>query len=235
MISEANKAREGCFMKKGGKFLIIAIWVSIIFLLFKLGLLTGSLYNLNQYINNFGSYKELIFVLLATLRVVAFIPSAVFMLLSGLIFNPFEGIGLNFISIVISETIVFAVSKILISSNIQKFLVKKNPRLYKLLLKNNKKILAIGIICPMAPSDVACFLASSTGLSYKRFMIIVVLSNMPMMILYSLLGISAASSAAKVIIIGAIIAIISLYSLYLWKKAEKTDNELYLYKYRKII
>lgn len=124
-------------MRIRSKLLIITVWAILIYILFRLNLLTGNIDNLNQFLDNCGRYKELIFIALAALRIVTLIPSAVFMILGGMIFNPIEGVALTFISVVLSETIVFVISKILICSDIQDYLVKRNPKLYKLLLKNN--------------------------------------------------------------------------------------------------
>lgn len=130
-------------MKRINKFLIIAVWAALIYILFRLDLLTGNMDNLNQFFNSCGSYKVLIFIALSSLRIVALIPSAVFMILGGVIFNPFEGVLLTLISVVLSETMVYLTSKILVSSSVQGLLVNKYPKLYEQLLKNNTKILAI--------------------------------------------------------------------------------------------
>lgn len=206
------------------KFIIIAVWAALIYILYRFNLLTGNLDNINQFLNNCGSCKELVFVSLAVLRIAAFIPSAVFMILGGMMFNPFEGAALTFISVVLSETIVYVISKIFACSHIQNYLIKRNPKLYSLLLRNNTKILAIGILCPMAPSDAVCFLAGSTGLSYGKFILTIVISNMPMMILYSFLGSNVMSSCSNTIIISAIIAVMSIYSIYLWNKEQRVQR-----------
>jgi uncharacterized membrane protein YdjX (TVP38/TMEM64 family) len=208
-------------MKSISKFLVVAIWAALIYTLYRLDLLTGNIDNLNQFFDESGSYKTLIFVALSSLRIVALIPSAVFMVLGGIIFNPFESILLTLISIIISETMVYVASKVLVSSQIQSYLINKYPKLYELLLRNNTRILSLGILCPIAPSDVACFLASSTGISYRKFMTTVVFSSMPMIILYSFLGNNVVSSANNTIIIAGIIILISLYSIYLWNRAQR--------------
>lgn len=208
-------------MKRIIKFLIVVVWVTLIYILFRLNLLTGNMDNLNHFFSIWCNYKALIFVVLSSLRIVALIPSAAFMVLGGMIFNPMEGFALTLISVILSETIVYATSKILVSSSIQKYLVNKYPKLYKLLIRNNIKILAIGILCPIAPSDVACFLASSSGLNYRKFILTVIIANMPMMILYSFLGNSVISSANSTVIIVAIIFAISIYSVYLWNKEQR--------------
>ncbi|KZL91820.1 TVP38/TMEM64 family protein [Clostridium magnum] len=211
-------------MKKISKFLIVTIWIALIYILFKLNLLTGNMDNLNDFFSNCGNYKALIFIALSSLRIVALIPSAVFMILGGMIFTPIEGFALTFISVILSETIVYITSKVLVSSDIQGCFVNKYPKLYELLLGNNTKVLAIGILCPIAPSDAVCFLASSTGLNYRKFILTVIASNMPMMVLYSFLGGSVISSANNTTIIIAIIFVISMYSIYLWNKEQRNER-----------
>ncbi|MDW8799989.1 VTT domain-containing protein [Clostridium sp. A1-XYC3] len=211
-------------MRKISKISIITVWLALIYILFRINLLSGDINDLNEFINNCGTYKIIIFIALSSLRIVALIPSTVFMILGGIIFNPIEGGALTLVSVILSETILYITSKVLVSSDITNYLVNKYPKLYKLLLKNNTKILAIGILCPIAPSDVACFLASSTGLNYRKFILTVIAANIPMIILYSFLGDSVMSSANNVIIITFIILIISIYSIYLWNKEQKNQR-----------
>jgi uncharacterized membrane protein YdjX (TVP38/TMEM64 family) len=80
-------------MKRISKFLILTVWAVLIYILFRLNLLTGNMDNLNQFFNSCGKYKALIFIALSSLRIVALIPSAVFMILGGVIFNPFVAIA----------------------------------------------------------------------------------------------------------------------------------------------
>lgn len=211
-------------MKRINRFLIIATWIALIYITFKLNLLTGNVDNLNQFFSNCGNYKALIFIALSSLRIAVLIPSAVFMLLGGMIFTPIEGFAFTLISIILSGTVVYITSKVLVSSGIQNYLVNKYPMFYQLLLKNNTKILAIGILCPIAPSDAACFLASSTELNYRKFILTVIAANTPMMILYSFLGNSIISSATNTIIISVIIFMISMYSIYLWNKEKRNQR-----------
>lgn len=211
-------------MKKISRFLIVVIWAVVAYVLFRLNLLTGDMDKINQVFNSYGDNKVLIFIALSSLRVAALIPSAVFMIMGGMLFNPWVGVLLTLISVIISETVVYTTSKILIGSQMQGNLVKKYPKLYESILRNNKKILAIGILCPIAPSDLTCFLASSTGLNYRKFILTAVIANLPMVILYSFLGNNILSSAGNTIIVVVIIAAISIYSIYLWNKSQRVQR-----------
>lgn len=211
-------------MKKISRFSIIAVWAGLIYILYRMNLLTGNMDNLNQFFDSCGKYKPLVFIALSSLRIAALIPSAVFMILGGMMFSPIQGFALTLISVILSETIVYIASKVLVSSGIKDYIVNKNPKLYELLIRNNTKILAIGILCPIAPSDAVCFLGSSTGLNYVKFMLTVLAANMPMMILYSFLGNSVIYSVNNTIIISGIIIAVSTYSIYLWNKAQRSHR-----------
>jgi len=52
----------------------------------------------------------------------------------------------------------------------------------------------------------------------------VVISNMPMMILYSFLGDNVLSSASNTTIIAVIIAVMSICSIYLWNKEQSVKG-----------
>jgi uncharacterized membrane protein YdjX (TVP38/TMEM64 family) len=211
-------------MKKISKILILIIWIVLIYILFRLNLLNGDEDHLNQFFSSYAKYKGVLFVALSSFRVAALIPSVVFMILGGIMFEPMVGFTLTLVSVFFSETIIYIVSKILIGSGLENYLINKYPKLYKLLNKSNRKILAICILCPIAPSDPACFLASTTGLSYRKFIITVIIANIPMMILYSFLGNSVISLNNNIIIIAAFILIVSCYSVYLWNKEQKQQK-----------
>lgn len=208
-------------MKKLGKVLIIVVWAAIIYAFFKLNLLNGDMSKLSDFFKNHGDCKTLLFIALSTFRVLALIPSAVFMILGGIMFTPVQGFFLTLISVILSETIIFILSKVMLAAKVQEYLVDKYPKVYRLLLRNNTRILALGILCPLAPSDVACFLASSTGIKYGKFIVTVVIANIPMAILYSFLGDSVTSSLNNSLIIGSMVLAISCYSIYLWNREQK--------------
>ncbi|MGL5353251.1 MAG: TVP38/TMEM64 family protein [Clostridium sp.] len=208
-------------MKKISKLLVLIIWGILLFILFRLNLLTGDISIWSQLINDCENYKEILFVAVFSLRVIAFVPSAIFVLLGGIIFNPLKCCLLSLISVIISESIVYVISKSLLGSKIEHYLVGKYPKFYKILQSNNTKVLTLGILCPVTPSDVACFLASSTGLSYIRFMIIVIAANMPEIVLYSFFESSFKYSANSTIILVSFIIVIIGYTTYLWKREQK--------------
>lgn len=112
-------------MRKISKFLLITIWITLVYILFRLDLLTGDMDSLNQFFNNSASSKALIFIALSSLRVVALIPSAVFMILGGMLFSLPEGVIMTILSIIISQTIIYVTSKILVGSQLQENIVKK--------------------------------------------------------------------------------------------------------------
>jgi uncharacterized membrane protein YdjX (TVP38/TMEM64 family) len=54
--------------------------------------------------------------------------------------------------------------------------------------------LALGIICPIAPTDAICYLSAAAGLNYKTYIFTIILANIPLMLIYSFVGISVSDS-----------------------------------------
>ncbi|NFS26709.1 TVP38/TMEM64 family protein, partial [Clostridium sporogenes] len=82
--------------------------------------------------------------------------------------------------------------------------------------KYNFRFLALGIICPIAPTDVICFLSSSLGLSYIKYILTIIISNIPIIGLYSYMGINYKESSLSVIILCLTISVLALYTMKIW-------------------
>lgn len=204
-------------MSKYIKLIIALLWICIFFIFNKLGFLTSNLDTLTDLLGHFQEYQVPLFVVLSTFRIITFIPSAVFMLLGGVILNPFIALALSILSIVLSESLVYIVSKSLFGVKLQQYLSRKYPNIYNLIQENNSQILLLGVLCPFAPTDAICSLSSSAGIKYFKFIAIVTVANLPMVSLYSFLGNSLLSSSYNIIILIITITVITLFTLRLWK------------------
>lgn len=107
--------------------------------------------------------SEVFFIGLWSIRLIAFIPGVTLMLLGGLIFEPNKAFVLSLLGIVISDAIVFAIAKVKILSGLRKRIENKYPEVISLLEAYNYKILGIGVLCPVAPTDAIVFLSSYMG------------------------------------------------------------------------
>jgi uncharacterized membrane protein YdjX (TVP38/TMEM64 family) len=204
-------------MSKYIRLIIALLWFFIFIIFNKLGIFTGDIDNLVDLLTDFQQYEIPVFLILSTIRIISFIPSTVFVLLGGIILNPFAALLLSIVSIILSESIVYVLSRSLFGVRLQKYLSGKYPNIHELIQKNNSKVLLIGVLCPFAPTDAICSLSSSAGIKYTKFIAIVTAANLPMVSLYSFLGDSLISSSFNSVIIIVTLLLISLFTLRLWR------------------
>ena len=140
------------------------------------------------------------------------------MLLGGIIFEPSKAFCLSLIGIVISDAIVFSIAKIRILSSLRKKIENKYPEVISLLEAYNYKILGIGVLCPVAPTDAIVFLSSYMGISFYKFLLVFIGSNLPALFLYSYLGQSFDGSIFNTIMIVVTLTITAIFSIKLWKE-----------------
>ncbi|MDZ5471455.1 VTT domain-containing protein [Bacillus sp. 31A1R] len=212
-------------MKK--KMVIVFIWILAIYILKKNHLLTLDLTSLQHFISNHTHESILIFVGLWVIRLFILIPGVTLMILGGICFNPLIGFVLSMIGMIVSETIVYLLSKTYFSKYIKVHLERKHPEIMALLDTYNYKFLGLGIICPLAPTDVICFLSASVGLKYWKYLLTVLIANTPMMLLYSFVGTSLNESIlgiAFVILSFGVVAIISIKIWYNIKRRVESEQ-----------
>lgn len=163
-------------------------------------------------------FSELFFVLLWTMRLVLFIPGVTLMLLGGLIFEPSKAFLLSLIGIVLSDTLIFLLAKSNLLNKLKSKISDKYPDLIQLIEMYNYKILAVGVLCPVAPTDVIVFLSSSMGMNFIRFIMIFIGVNLPALFLYSYLGESFEGSIFNTIFILVTLLASGILSMKLWKE-----------------
>lgn len=162
--------------------------------------------------------SEVFFIGLWSIRLIAFIPGVTLMLLGGLIFEPNKAFVLSLLGIVISDAIVFAIAKVKILSGLRKRIENKYPEVISLLEAYNYKILGIGVLCPLAPTDAIVFLSSYMGISFSKFLLVFIGANLPALFLYSYLGQSFDGSIFNTIMIVVTLTITGIFSVKLWNE-----------------
>ncbi|RLQ93608.1 TVP38/TMEM64 family protein [Falsibacillus albus] len=203
-------------MKK--KLVIMALWLLSVFILKQTHLLTLNLEALKEFINGNTKYTMLFFVALWIVRLLAFIPGTTLMILGGVCFDPLLGFSLSMAGMILSETLIYVASKTLSSKKINQFLEHKHPTLHVLLDKYNYKFLALGIICPIAPTDAICFLSASARIKYPTYILTIMISNIPVVMLYSFLGMTTGESFFHVTLIILSVVIIGAITITIWNK-----------------
>ncbi|GFZ30064.1 hypothetical protein CSC2_05900 [Clostridium zeae] len=204
-------------MNKIFKSTIFLFWLSIIFIFFKYQLYNDGVHKITTFLNAYPRYSEVLFLVIATLRIFTFVPCTVFIIIGGMIFSPLETVILTTIANLLSEMLLFFFTKLTFGMNYQNKIIDKYPKLYNVIQKNNVQILALGVSSPVVPSDVVCFFSILTGISFYKYILTVFLADAPIILLYTFLGSSIKYSAYVFVVILVVIVIISYFNYKRWK------------------
>lgn len=197
--------------------IVVFIWLIIAKLLLDAGLMTTDVQNLKAFVYKYEAYAEIIFVLISTLRVITFIPSTIFIILGGLVFGPIEGFILSMCAMVFSETIIYLIGKYLRNSRLKEHIYKKYTSIVKMVDEFNYIILAIGVLTPITNTDLFCLVSSFMGLKYLKYILTIIIANIPLMLIYSYIGSGVTNSSYSIVIPVLILIPILIYSYYKYK------------------
>lgn len=204
----------------------ISILASIIllFIIFNDGMtIETNINNLKQGID-VGIIRPSIFILLWLIRLVAAIPGVTLTILGGLMYSPAEAVLLSLTGLVLSDTLVFLVGKSNLFKGFRDKLTKKHGDVMNLIEKYNYKFLALGVLCPVAPTDAICYFSAYLGIGYFKYIATFILSNLPAVLLYSFIGESFQDSIWNTVFIVLTIIASGLMSLKVWNKLK--DNTI---------
>lgn len=166
-------------------------------------------------------FSEIIFILLWSLRLVLFIPGVTLMVLGGIIFEADKALILSLVGIVLSDSLIFYLAKAKILSGLRNNISLKYPEIISMIESYSYKILGVGVLCPVAPTDIIVFLSSYVGMKFSKFLIVFITSNIPALFLYSYLGESFQGSSMNTIFIIVTLAISALLSIRLWNDLKR--------------
>lgn len=163
-------------------FLLIAFWA------YRHGYFRDKT-KLSNLLLRLGPWGPIIFILLQIVQVVIpIIPGGISNLIGVLVFGPLMGFIYNYIGIVIGSIINFFLARFYGQSFVRVFVKEKTYNKYIGWLNQGKKFdvfFALAIVSPIAPDDFLCMLAGLTNMSFKRFLIIILLGKPPTLFIYT--------------------------------------------------
>lgn len=139
---------------------------------------------LHSFLNHFGIFADIIFVLIQVIQVVVpVIPGALGCLAGVIIFGPVKGFIYNYIGICIGSFIAFLLARRYGMGFVEKYSNTKLLQKYGSWLNNNKfdKWFALAIFSPLAPDDFLCYLAGITKIPVRKF-VMIILAGKPLAI-----------------------------------------------------
>lgn len=210
-------------MKKRYKIIMLLIsWIIVAFVLYRLGLITTNFNKINTIIGNNPVKMRCLFVLLSTFRVVLFIPQTVFIICGDMVFSTHEVFFLSVLSLVISQSIMYAFGRYFQKQLLGDTFLEKNKETIEIIKKHGYKVLALGIACPVTPSDLITVSAACIKLEFMKCIATTIMADAPMIFLYSLLGNKFNGTIAYKIFVVLAIIIVSYYSLHIWNKIKRS-------------
>ncbi|MBE8831724.1 TVP38/TMEM64 family protein [Enterococcus hirae] len=136
--------------------------------------------SLQRFIQQFGEYAVVIFILLQIIQVIIpILPGGISSVAGLLMFGNGWGLLYSCIGLIIGETIGFLLVRYYGVSFVQLILSPKKYQKFDQLLtqktKDIKKVLCLTMLIPFAPDDLVCLVAGLTKISFKEYIQIVLL------------------------------------------------------------
>ena len=166
-------------------FLIVVCICVVIFLLYLLKI-TGFLNRFNtvekfrNYIQSFGNYAVILFVLIQFLQVVVLpIPAFITVGAGVLLFGPFRGGLYSSIGIIFGSIVAFYIGRIF-GFKVAKWLVGQDnlKKGLKAIKGKDRLILTFMFLFPFFPDDILCFVAGITTISPLFFIIMIIVTRL---------------------------------------------------------
>lgn len=172
---------------------VITIIVTILLVAFIIYALKMNLLNdsdlLLERIKSYGLIAPLIFLLIQIVQVVfPVIPGGASCLVGVLAFGPIEGFIYNYVGLTLGSIVSFFLSRNFGLPLINKLFKKETVDKYLGYVRTKKfeKIFFLGIFLPGAPDDLLCYIAGISGLTFFRFLFIILIGKPFTLIFYSL-------------------------------------------------
>ena len=131
---------------------------------------------MQNFIEQFGDYAPIIFLLLASILPILLFPPGIFSVIGGLLFGFTKGAILTIIAAIIYTNIMFLLSRYFARNKIENFLekrltLKQYNRIFGL---NDNKLATFLVICrliPILPNSVVSYSYGLTRISFKHYFI----------------------------------------------------------------
>ena len=213
-------------MKKRNKLILMAIfWVAILAALYSQGLITTDNNKINEIIGNNPFKMSVLFVLISTVRVLFFIPQTVFIIIGSMLFGPYVGFALSVLSLVLSQSIMYTIGRYFQHQLLGDEFLEKNRVTIAILKEYGYKILALGIACPVTPSDLITLSAACLKLNYKKCIAIIIMADAPMIFLYGFLGTGIQGTLFFKTLAIVAITFVSYYTFVIWNKINSQPKQ----------
>lgn len=147
-----------------------------------------SVETMQAHINALGVWGLMGFIFIQILQVIVpIVPNQMIGATGAVIFGPFIGFICNYIGVCIGSITVFYLAKTYGNKIIEKLFSQKTMDKYKHWTEGNQfaRLFAFAMICPGLPDDFLCYLAGTSNIKFRHFMIIILVGRATSQIGYS--------------------------------------------------
>lgn len=170
---------------------VIGIVATVVFMVwcYKMGFLTDR-DKMQAFFAQYPVWGDLLFILIQIVQVVIpIIPGGVSTVAGVAIYGTVRGFIYNYIGICIGSIIVFLIAKRYGRDLMQRIFSQKLIKKYDGWTETNKrftKMFTFAIFFPIAPDDYLCYLAGTTTMKLKTFILIILIGKPASIFLYSM-------------------------------------------------
>lgn len=212
-------------MKKETRYILVfTLWTVLFLLLYNLGFITTDVHKIKSWLKSDTETTILLFIFISFARIIVLLPNTIFFILGGICFGPILGFSLSMIAFIFTESVVYVVGRYFGGNILKDYMKSRNNNILILLNKYGYEFLALGVLCPISPTDIICCAAAMLGYEYKKYILTSAIANMPMMLLYSFLGESFGSSIVYNLSLGVILLLVGNYTSVLWKRLKEESR-----------
>ena len=145
---------------------------------------------LNAFLNKFGIWGPIVFIFIQIVQVILpIIPGAIGCAVGVMIFGPLMGFIYNYIGICMGSCIAFFIARHYGMGLVASIVRQKTLNKYIGWLgkgKKYEKMFAAAIFLPVSPDDFLCYLSGLTTMSFKKFILIILLCKPGSIFIYSM-------------------------------------------------
>ena len=212
----------------GITLLVISIGLLIAFVINKVGFgFFTDPARLKAFISGFGVWAPLVFFSLQFLQVIiAPIPGNVLGVVGGGLFGFVNSLILNGLAIYLGSMAMFAIGKHFSERVALKFVEKETYDHYLKIFSGRKGKLSLflAFLLPFFPDDALCLIAGSSNLSYKDFIVFLLLARTPGILYPGLLGAGLIGKDFKMLVAISLLYGIILFVIYLFRNKLIKDD-----------
>lgn len=146
---------------------------------------------LHLILSNYPLMAPIVFVGVHTLMAVFFLPCSPMTLLAGALWGGIYGLVVSIIAAIVSSATTFLLSRSLLHSKIEHFLMHHNPKVAELLAQaavHDWKIIAIAQLNPVIPASTMGYAFGLSRITLRRYLLFSIIFMLPLQVLFVMTG-----------------------------------------------